>query len=167
MRGSILDIFFWGVLALSIIFGAYVYMGVTTITTAACNSAGAAMGANANATSACNQPSIAATNFANTIPFVIGVGGLGVIAMAAFLPVSPIFLPLGIILLLVAVVIYYNIQSALPSVFNNSFFVPLTTTIPLPAYIAQNIAWLVLVFGAGILIVMYGRIRNTGGTPEG
>lgn len=167
MRGSILDAFYYGSLVVGIVILAYVLMSVTTTTTTIGLQVANQMGADANSTIAIQQTSVAATNFATIVPLVLGIAGLGAVMAAAFLPVSPIFLPAGILMWLVAVIIFYNVQVAMPTIFNNDFFLPLTATLPLPAIVAENVGYLVLGFGAMIIVVMYGRFRGSTNTPEG
>jgi hypothetical protein len=171
VRGSILDVFYFGATAIGIIFLGYILYGVIGQTTPIGYQVASQMNASngmnlSNATIAITQTQVAINNFLGVVPLVIGGMGIAAIMLAAFIPTSPIFLPAGILLLLVAAVIFYNFQQALPAVFNSAFFLPATTAYPLPATIANNIVWLVLIIGAAVLVVMYGRTRGAG-TPEG
>jgi len=166
VRGSIQDLTYFGSLIIGLAFLGYIFLYITTTTTTTGLLVAGQMGASSNATVAISQTKVAAQNFMGVIPIVMAVGGLSIIFLAAFIPVSPIFLPIGILMLLISVVIFYNVQQALPGVFASSFFAPLVAQYPLPAAIVNNIGLIVLVLGAGLLIVMYGR--NSGaGRPEG
>lgn len=165
-KGSIQDLTYFGTLIIGLAFLGYIFLYVTDTTTTTGLLVAGQMGASSNATVAISQTKVAAQNFMGIIPVVMAVGGLSLILLAAFIPVSPIFLPVGIFLLLISVVIFYNVQNAMPTVFQNAFFAPLVAQYPLPAAIINNIGLVILVLGAGLLIVMYGR-NSSAGRPEG
>lgn len=165
-RGSILDVFFVGIFAVVlVIFGLIMYYWVDVTTTASI-AAGQSFGADSNMTMALAQTKVAANNFVNTIGLIIAFAGIAAIAAAYFIPANPIFFPIGILLLLVALVFFYNLQQVLPQIFQSSFFAPLAAQFPIQVAIAENVAWVVLAVGSIMLVVLYGRIR-AGGTPEG
>lgn len=168
MRGSIQDLFFWGALTIGAVFLGYIYYGITLQVTPVCNGLASDFNLGANGTLMCAQPQNAINNFLAVIPIALTLGGLGILILASFLPVPRIFLPIGFILWLVAVVFYWQVQSAFDGIFADSFFTSATLAYPLPAMILRNISWFILAFGAALLIVMYrsGGIRGRG-TPEG
>lgn len=166
-KASVQDLFLLGSIFFALVIFGYIWLSVLNTSSTICTSIGNTIGANSNATVGCTQGATAGTNFISTIPWIVGLAGLGMIALAWFAPVPVIFLPVGIFLLLIAVVVYYQIQKELPTVFSSSFFQPLVAAYPLPALIAENLGLILLVFGVILLVVMYGRRGQAGGNPEG
>lgn len=166
MRGSINDLFFLGFLIVGLILTSFILFRVTDIVTTTCNTTGIAIGADTNATSYCTGIDAAVHNFAGVVPFVLFILGLASVILAAFVPVSPLFLPIGVILWLVAVVIYVNFQQVVPTILAEPFFAPAIAANPLSAFLLSNVGWFILVFGAALLVVMYSRLPRGGGGPE-
>lgn len=167
MKGSILDLFFLGFMAFGLILTSFIIFRVATLANTTCFDVAASIGADSNSTIACDQVTQATGNFAGILPFVLFILGLVSVALASLVPVSPIFLPVGIILWLIAVIIYVNVQTIVPSLLADAFIAPAATAYPLSAGFMTYVGWFVLIIGAALLIVMFGKGRGSSGTPEG
>lgn len=109
----------------------------------------------------------AGSNFVNTLPYVFIAVGLSTVILASFIPVSPIFLPIGILFLILATALFLQVQNSITALWGTGIFVSLAAQFPLPVYIAQNVGYVVFVFGLILLVVVYGRINRSGGLPDG
>lgn len=167
MRGSILDIFFLGVFCITIVIVGFIIYNLTDTAATMCENAATSIGAPAHASIACTQARLAAQNFVNIIPVIVFFLGLGIVIAAAFLPISPLYLPLGIVGMLVSVIVFFNVQQAITSVLGSSYFLPLVAQFPLPTAIAENAVLIVAAFGTLTLIVMYSRFRSGSGGGRG
>lgn len=168
-RGSFQDLIFIGALAFAIIIFGFVFYYAINQTVTNMNTGLVAAGADANVTTSLNGATNAASGFVLGLPLGIFFGGLILVALASFIPVSPVFLPLGIIMLVVSMLFFVYLQDAARNVLGQTFFVPLALQFPLAAAFLNNIALFAGVIGILLLIVMYGKVKNSnsGGAPEG
>lgn len=175
MKGSILDLFFVGRFILALVLIGYILyyvIGITTPTGVAIAGNLTINGAawnSTNSTIALQQTQVAINNFMDTIPFVVGGIGVLMIIAAALLPIPAVFLPIGILMFLIACLVFFGVQWVMPQVFANSVFTTGTTAYSLPMYIAENVGWIVLVFAGLLMIILYSRFKFGGNsnTPEG
>lgn len=171
MRGSVFDAIYLIGWFFVLIIIAFVVVNVSSDVTTACTDFTTnGLGNNANITGMCPQINQYAANYASTIPYIIGAAGLGAIILASQLGVNPVFLPIGIILLLVAVYLGLNVQGALAEVLASPYFATPALAYPLITQLASNLGWIIFIVGAAILVVMYGLgryVSGRGGNPEG
>lgn len=161
-KGSMQDIVLLGAMAFAVIFFGFIYYyAFSQASTAEASSLG-----NINITNMLSNTNNFAAGFINGLPIGLFIGGVISLALASFVPVSPVFLPLGIILLVASVTFFVFLQDAIRNILTQAFFVPLALQFPLAAGILNNIALVVGIFGILMLIVMYGWKRQPGGTPD-
>ena len=168
-RGSFQDLIFLVGFAFVMVIGGlviyYVFHQAGTNTGTALINAGA----NVTTTNAMTTGIDSMTSsFVNGLPIGLFLAGLGVIALASFIPVSPVFLPIGLIMIVASVVFAVFVSNAAAGVFGTDFFVPLVAQFPLAAAFIQQLPLFAAVVGVILMIVIYGRIRvQGGGAPEG
>lgn len=165
MKRGVQDGFFLGLMAFAIIIAAFVvYYAVDQSGTAVA----AALG-NSNFTQMVTNLKTMNANFINALPIGLMIGSLIAIALASFLPIHPVFLPLGIVGLVASVVFMVFLQDAAVTVLADPFFLPFTIQFPTTTAFLEHIALYVFVTCAGLLLASYGRFRMSqgGGAPEG
>jgi len=166
-RGSFQDLTFLGLFAFVMIIASFLIYYVFHQVSLETNSALQAVAPNPNTTAVLAGIDTMTSGFVFGIPIGLFLGGLFMIALASFIPVHPVFLPLGILSLLASVVFFVFLQNAAVEILAKDFFVPFTTQFPLASGVLTHLALLIAAFGAIMLIVIYGRFRSQGGAPEG
>ena len=162
MKRGVQDVILLGFLAFSTIIIAFVLYSIFTQINAPFSTALN----NANTTSILTNSNNMFSGFLNGIPLGLIIAGLFAVALAYFAPIHPVFLPLGIFLLLMAVVFFTFLNDAGKSILGTDFFLSFSSQFPLASAVFTNLPLIVAVFGALILIVTYKRSSPAGG-PEG
>lgn len=168
-RGSILDIFYLGGFALGLVFISFLIYYFMSQTVSTAYPALVKSGFNETQVAILNQTVVAAGNFVTIVPVVVGATGIIITVAAAYTGASVFLLAFGILLFLVAVLFFSQLQAFMPSILGTSVFASLSAQFPYTAAIGLNIGWIILGFGALVVIVSYARFKSVSqsGLPEG
>jgi hypothetical protein len=112
---------------------------------------------------ALQAPTDAVSTAIDFIPLLL-IGQLVVALILAFLiPTSPIFLPLGILMLAVMVVESALVSNVLWDFINLSTFAAITNAHPVVVAIIQYLPYITAIYGGLLLIITYGSKGSTSG----
>jgi len=166
MRGSILDLFFWLIIAavgiISVLTTAYLFSAYSTQYTL---SRGADITGNETAILASGQTAI--NNLVNGFALVLFLAGVAMLVLAYYIPTQPLFLPLGIVLLAIAVLVAALFSNILWQFVNEPHIVTAANNYPVLVNIVHYLPLIALGFGALLIVIMYGRPTDGGSGQYG
>lgn len=168
-RGSIQDLFYVasGVFFLTLlVFTAYYVINQTNTSL---TNALTALGAPADLSTILSNSTGLFSGFITGLPLGFILGGVLILLLAHFIPVPPIFMPVGVIMLLLGMVLFVYLDATMSTILSSGFFLSLSVQFPVLSALSTHSALLFAVFGVALIVVMYGRSKSTsyGGTPEG